>query len=241
VTFDPFGDFEARGYLRNIEGEKDPDIVRRLEHLSFTTGLDEAFQKLSRNTTLSYEDVLRTHKILFEAVYPWAGQDRLTTAPDLAVSKGSVLFAYPQDIRRSVRIRPAKGAGQDLHEVKARPCHGLSCVRPSLSGWQRSDDHGCSFCAQRAGFSIDWSATGKSDYLDALTRELDDPSKGHLDAYLKPFMRTAVASSLLVARVAAAPGIDGNAEDNIVLGSISEPELQVRYRQQELKRKSTEQ
>src|ERR1700691_6802379 len=27
---------------------------------------------------LSYADVLETHRILFEAVYPWAGQDRLT-------------------------------------------------------------------------------------------------------------------------------------------------------------------
>ena len=23
MTFDPFGDFEAKGYLRNLEGEKD--------------------------------------------------------------------------------------------------------------------------------------------------------------------------------------------------------------------------
>jgi hypothetical protein len=38
VTFDPFGDFESRGYLRNVEQEKDLDIVRGLEHVSFTTG-----------------------------------------------------------------------------------------------------------------------------------------------------------------------------------------------------------
>jgi cell filamentation protein len=27
VTFDPFGDFAARGYLRNLAKAKDPDIV----------------------------------------------------------------------------------------------------------------------------------------------------------------------------------------------------------------------
>jgi hypothetical protein len=27
VTFDPFGDFESRGYLRNVEQEK--DLVKR--------------------------------------------------------------------------------------------------------------------------------------------------------------------------------------------------------------------
>jgi hypothetical protein len=40
VTFDPFGDFATRGYLRNFESEKDPEIVRRLQHTAFTLGLD---------------------------------------------------------------------------------------------------------------------------------------------------------------------------------------------------------
>jgi hypothetical protein len=50
-------------------------------------------------------------KILFEAVYPWAGQDRRVTAPDLAVSKGSVLFARPEDIQLAVDF--ALDHGQD--------------------------------------------------------------------------------------------------------------------------------
>ncbi len=58
MTFDPFGDYETRGYLRNIAGEKDPDIVRRLEHNSFMTGVDEAFERLARIDQLSYQDVL---------------------------------------------------------------------------------------------------------------------------------------------------------------------------------------
>lgn len=52
MTFDLFGDFESRGYLRNVEQEKDLDIVRRLEHVSFTTGLDAAFKQLSGATDL---------------------------------------------------------------------------------------------------------------------------------------------------------------------------------------------
>ena len=46
MSFDPFGDFATEGYLRNVEKEKDLDIVKRLEHTSFTTGLDEAFTAL---------------------------------------------------------------------------------------------------------------------------------------------------------------------------------------------------
>lgn len=74
MTFDPFGDFEACGYLRNIARIKDSKIVRQMEHSSFTTGLDAAFAKLSARKQLSYVDVLSTHRILFEAVYPWAGK-----------------------------------------------------------------------------------------------------------------------------------------------------------------------
>jgi cell filamentation protein len=84
VTFDPFGDFETRGYLRNVAKAKDSEIVRRLQHNSFITGIDEAFDQLAARKRLSYDDVLGTHKILFEAVFPWAGEDRLKNAPHLA-------------------------------------------------------------------------------------------------------------------------------------------------------------
>jgi cell filamentation protein len=76
VSFDPFGDFETRGYLRNLANEKDLEIVKRLEHTSFSTGIDAAIALLAKATPITYADVLTTHKILFEAVYPWAGQDR---------------------------------------------------------------------------------------------------------------------------------------------------------------------
>ena len=42
MSFDPFGDFETRGYLRNVFGEKDPDIIKHLEHSAFVAGIAEA-------------------------------------------------------------------------------------------------------------------------------------------------------------------------------------------------------
>ena len=105
MTFDPFVDFETRGYLRNIAQEKDPAIVKRLEHASFTTGIDDAFAALEKRKALTYGDVLSTHKLLFEAMYPWAGQDRATTAPDIAVSRGGVLFAHPKYIQKQSHMR----------------------------------------------------------------------------------------------------------------------------------------
>jgi cell filamentation protein len=53
VIFDPFGDFATRGYLRNLAKAKDPEIVRRLQHNSFMTGLDEALAKLRRRSDLA--------------------------------------------------------------------------------------------------------------------------------------------------------------------------------------------
>ena len=207
MTFDPFGDFETQGYLRNLAREKDPAIVRRLEHASFTTGIDAALERLGRVKQLAYQDVLDTHKVLFEAVYPWAGQDRLTNAPHLAVSKGSVLFAHPNYIQNAMGY--ALKHGQDKKFMAEKPGEIMGYLahgHPFLDGNGRTIMVVHGVLAQRAGFSIDWAATEKSDYLEALTKELDDPGKGHLDAHLKSFVREALPADLLASKIAEAPG-----------------------------------
>ncbi len=243
MIFDPFGDFETRGYLRNLASEKDLDIVRRLEHSSFTTGIDEAFRQLSQIKRLSYENVLNTHEVLFEAVYPWAGQDRAQTAPDIAVVKGEVLFAHPRDMRKAVDTALENGQDTKFMAVKPGEVMGfLAYGDPFLDGNGRTIMVVHSVLAQRAGSSIDWAATSKSDYLSALTKELDSPGKGLLDAYLKPFVRQAIAYDRLAAEVGRAPGLDGNAQPglNKVLGKTSEPAVQARYKQQQLRRKQNQ-
>lgn len=63
----------------------------------------------------------------------------------------------------------------------------------------------------RAGMSIDWSSTEKIAYLEALTRELDEPTAGHLDAYMRPFIGPAVEREVWLQAVAGMPGLDGAA------------------------------
>jgi cell filamentation protein len=238
VSFDPFGDFETRGYLRNLANEKDPEIVRRLEHTSFATGIGAAIAHLAKAKLITYSDVLATHKILFEAVYPWAGQDRLQTAPDLAVSKGPVLFARPEDIRRAVEHALTRGQNKKIMAAKPGEIMGyLAYGHPFLDGNGRAIMLVHGVLAQRAGFGIDWAATNKDHYLSALTEELDNPGQGHLDNYLKSFIREALPDVRLGETIAQAPGLDGNDLHNAVLGKTSEPELKARYEQQELKRK----
>jgi cell filamentation protein len=240
VTFDPFGDFETRGYLRNVARTRNPKIVRQMEHASFTTGLDAAFATLASRKQLSYGDVLETHKILFDAIYPWAGQDRLTTAPHLVVSKGNdrekISFAYPQDIRRAIDFGLEHGQDEAFMAAKPGEIMGYFAQgHPFLDGNGRTIMVVHCVLAQRAGFSIDWAATNKNDYLAALTKELDDPHQGHLDAYLKPF-KSAIYPDAFSANVVAAPGLDGEGEDT-VLGTTDDPELKAKYEAQELKKK----
>jgi cell filamentation protein len=153
------------------------------------------------------------------------------------ISKGSVLFARPEDIQRAVDW--ALEHGQDRKFMAAKPGEIMGYLaygHPFLDGNGRTIMVVHGVLAQRAGFSIDWAATGKSDYLSALTKELDSPGKGHLDTYLKPFVRDAATDDGLATTIARAPGLDGGAELNEVLGKTNEPALQARYEQQELKR-----
>ena len=242
MIFDPFGDFATEGYLRNFEKEKDLAIVKRAENASFMTGLDEAFAILAKVKTFSYDDVLTTHGILFGAIYPWAGQDRTQNAPKLTIRKGSVIFANAAEIRAAVQFALLKG--QDKASMKANPGEIMGYLaygHPFLDGNGRTIMTVHSVLAQRAGFSIDWSATTKDAYLDALTKEIETPSKGHLDTYLKPFMRRPIAYEQLAIAIVQAPGLDGSVQDaalDEVLGNTDEPAVKAQYEAMLTKRKS---
>jgi cell filamentation protein len=238
VTFDPFGDFHVRGYLRNFVEEKDPEAVRRLEHSSFETGLDDAIKHLQQAKDVTYADVLETHRRLFDAVYPWAGQDRASVLPDKAVTKGDVLFALPDEAQRAVDY--ALKLGNDIDVMAKKPGEVMGYFaygHPFLDGNGRTIMVVHSVLAERAGISIDWSVTEKNAYLDALTKEIDQPGRGHLDGYLRPFVREAVGENQLAAELAKAPGLDGGpGETNKILGNVDEPQVQEAYRQHELER-----
>ena len=243
MTFDPFGDFATEGYLRNFEKERDLAIVKRAENASFTTGLDQAFAHLAKSRVLTYDDVLTTHGILFGAVYPWAGQDRSRTAPTLTIKKGRVIFANAPEIRAAVEFALRKG--QDKAYMKAKPGEIMGYLaygHPFLDGNGRTIMTVHSVLAQRAGFSIDWSAMKKDTYLDALTKEIENPPKGHLDAFLKPFIRDSIAYEKLASAIVQARGLDGSVQDaelNEVLGTTDDPAVKAQYEAMLVKRNKT--
>lgn len=191
MTFDPFGDYATRGYLRNSKG-LDEQAVKRHEHVAFRLNVDSALADLKSKSSLTYEDVLQTHAKLFSSVYPWAGQDRTQTAPNSAIGKGGNynLFSHPGDSRRAVDM--ALGMAEDRATMRAKPGEImglLAYAHPFLDGNGRTIMTVHADLCRRAGMHIDWSQTNKTDYLNALTRELEAPGKGHLDAYLKQYVR----------------------------------------------------
>jgi cell filamentation protein len=238
MSFDPFGDFETRGYLRNMFGEKDPGIMKHLEHSAFIAGVSDAFKHLQSVRRPSYDDVLKTHRILFGDIYPWAGQDRMQTAPEIAVSKGPVLFAHPRDARAAVEY--GLRLGSEPKTMTARPGEVMGYLafgHPFLDGNGRTIMVVHAALAERAGFSLDWTATSKSGYLGALTKEIAQPNAKHLDAYLKPFLRPAIGIDKLAEHLVNTRGLDGSSmEDNRVLGNISDPVIQAQYAAQRLQR-----
>lgn len=191
MTFDPFGDFATRGYLRNHAGQKDMAKVKDLEHDAFRGNVERALHNLSRVEQLSFEDVKKTHETLFGDVYPWAGQVRSQNARDLHVTKGAVEFMLASHVDRGVDY--ALGQGNDVATMREKPGEvmgNLAYAHPFLDGNGRTIMTVHTELCRRAGIHIDWSQTNKTDYLNALTRELDAPGKGHLDAYLKPYVRS---------------------------------------------------
>jgi cell filamentation protein len=73
MTFDPFSDFDSRGYLRNFFSSKNISKVKALEDASFQGNLDSfacakgdrAISTLATVDFIEHKHVLDIHKILF--------------------------------------------------------------------------------------------------------------------------------------------------------------------------------
>lgn len=186
--FDPFGDFESAGYLRNVRKDKQEEVVKRFEHHVSRANLGNALDYLSGRKSIEYKDFLEVHRILFSSYYPWAGQDRLITAQHKAISKGIVSFCPPQDMRRAIDYGLKLGQDKKLMQQKSGEVLGLFAYgHPFLDGNGRTIMLIHRELAYRAGFSIKWETANVQDYLNALTNEIRNPARGELDDFLLPF------------------------------------------------------
>ena len=210
--FDPFGDFESAGYLRNVERLKDREEIKVQEHLFFEANLESALTYLERcRGEIGYEHFLEVHRMLFGEFYPWAGQDRLSLGVGRLVGKGdAVQFEVSEMCRAAVEC--GLRLGNNREKMKSQPGHIMGLFawgHPFLDGNGRSMLLVHSVLSHRAGFTIRWSDTRKHDYLDALTKELQNPLGRHLDAYLHPLIQPVTAHGSLLSHLQGLPGLDG--------------------------------
>lgn len=206
------------------------------EYLAFEASIEIAFNHLAQTEIIDYQSILKVHEILFSDFYPWEGKDRNQLVPHLAVFKGSqdnprhTVFQRPDSIRMAVEY--ALHLANNKQRFRERPWDvmGLLAFVP-LSSMVMV----VLFClciwklAFRVGFAIDWSQTSKNDYLKALSDEIGEPSKKHLDRYLEPFVVSITNRDAWPAIIGGIKGLDGLDKENISYESLDDPEVQNIY------------
>lgn len=236
MIFDPFGDFDTAGYLQNSLQLKEPEEVKRAEHLAFEASIEIAFNYLAQTENINYPSILKVHEILFSDFYPWAGKDRYELFPHLAVFKGSqdnphhIVFKRPDSIRMAVEY--ALHLANDKKRFRESPGEVmglLAFAHPFLDGNGRTILLVFMELAFRAGFTINWSQTTKNDYLWALSDEIGEPSKRHLDCYLRPFVVDIASRDAWPDIIGGIKGLDGLDKENISYESLDNPEVQKIY------------
>jgi cell filamentation protein len=200
---DPFGDYETAGYLRNIYRKKNLRLIGHLETAAFEQEVLSTVRFLRRLPTLQYRRLTKTRHRLFNALYPWAGQDRSITAPDIAIAKGgySNLFAHPADCQRAAEY--ALVHGQDASYLRAHPGEGfgyLAHAHPFLEGNGRTILTIFAELTRRSGFYVEWELVDKTQFLETLTRELLGPGNSIMDGLVLQYVRDGILSAEITAR-----------------------------------------
>ena len=196
LRFDPFGDSAITGHLRNRIGTNDLAEVARLEAGSLTANILPALDALKASRRLTYGDVLATHRRLFDAVYPWAGQDRATLSADTPNARLSSLFSIPG--RAQPQMDAALRLGSVPNIMRSRPGEvfgRLAQAHPFLDGNGRVAMTVHADLARRADIHIDWSQITKPSFMSALARELRDPGSA-LDTLLRPHVNVGTLQTL---------------------------------------------
>ena len=211
--FDPFEDFQTAGYLRNVEALKDLDKVKVQEHVFFEANLEDALTFLRKvKGPIAYQHFLNVHRILFEDFYPWAGQDRHALGVGRFVGKGPRVSHFEDSARCRQAVEWGLRLGNDVKKMREQPGTVIGAFawgHPFLDGNGRAMLLVRAELCHRAGFAIDWRATQKTPYLEALTLELAEPQGKHLDRYMLPLVFPALTAVNLLEQLNALPGLDG--------------------------------
>lgn len=246
MSFDPFGDFETAGYLRNHFRLTDLNTVKRLEHSSFEANIEQALAYLAGLDNIDYASILDVHRVLFQEIYPWAGQDRMQVTPDLRISKGRkgtpgyTEFADAEDIVRAAEYAISSANKHARFRDRPGEVMGLlALAHPFLDGNGRTILLIFTELCYRAGFSIDWSQTTKDGYLAALSAEIFEPNHRPLDEYLRPYVVAAAKRTDWPALIGGIQGLDGLDSEDLDYQKLDGTQPQPQYKGYLAERTST--
>lgn len=203
-VLDPFGDYSTKGYLQNVYGVHDLEVMGRLETAAFQEQVLGTVRYLRRfRRPLQYSDVLETHRQLFDSLYPWAGEDRSVNAPQIAIVKGGHrdLFCHPADCERAANHALSMSRDHTYFATHPGEVFGyLAHAHPFLEGNGRTILTVFAELTRRAGFYIKWEDIEKQAFLENLTQELKRPGHGLMDTLVLPFTYKGVLSAEVTAR-----------------------------------------
>jgi cell filamentation protein len=143
-------------------------------------------------------------------LYPWAGKDRAEVLAHSAVKKGSLYFCHPRDCRKAVS--EGLNIAQNKKQMATRYGFVMGMFaygHPFLDGNGRTMLLVHAELCFRANMSINWLRTSKQGYLAALTKEIESPNCGYLNAYLQPFIEPKIPRESWLKTVAVLPGLEG--------------------------------
>lgn len=205
--------------------------------MAFESSIEEALDFLANLTSIDYDAVLKVHEILFSDFYPWDGKDRNTLVPHLAVFKGSpenprhTAFEHPHFIRHAIDYALRLASNPDGFKNKPGEVMGaLAFAHPFLDGNGRTLLLVYMEISYRAGFSIAWANTNKDDYLKALSKEIQTPSKGYLDKYLHPFIVKISSRDDWPDMIGGIKGLDGLDKEDVAYKNLDDQEVQKIYK-----------
>lgn len=216
-VFDPFGDYQINGYLRNNQKETDLIIVKTLEQMVFEQNIDKAINYIAKVTTITDKNLFQVHKILFKDLYPWAGTDRYSLESQKQIQKntiilkGSLAFLPADRIHNSLQyIFKSASSSKNMLNKPGTILGELALAHPFLDGNGRTFLIVFNELCRRANFSIDWSKTNKQDYLTSLTEEIKNPTKNSLNIYLLQFKTTVMSKKEIKTSIQTIRGLDSS-------------------------------
>lgn len=179
-SWDPFGDMETRGILRNHYGTNNGNKLANFEYVSIRKNMPKALAYLGSTKTINLKAWLKTHEILFSDVFPWAG-----TARKVDVFRGPVKFNLFHLLAKEAEAVFKKAEDPDFLKNNIGYVYGeLAFNHPFLDGNGRSLNTVFTEMLRRSGLKMNWEAVDRSEYLDHLTQAVLLTNYTHLDRYL---------------------------------------------------------